>query len=237
MNKEQFLNLLCNFEKEVKSCDIEKMISDKLISEKVNSIPCYSNASYISSLQGIAREFVFLRVGFMNAKLLDPCTSEEGDVLCVVGKVYNCLVENTRVCAKFSKLPISIQIDIFKTCFDEKFEYPAEGLMPNTEFSRLNADFYKMKPPFKTCYFVDYDDSCHEMTFDGTWDEYGLPHFIVPTRKKGKGSVYLDERSITKITNGDIVYFGFDFAFCLDKKKLEHAYGDFSVDYTIKSEK
>ena len=58
---------------------------------------------------------------------------------------------------------------------------------------------------------------------------------IFETLDKCKKKAYFPEKALFKIASGDTEQWGFDYAFSLDKKRLESiCKGGFTKDYTVK---
>ena len=220
--------------------NLGEIIKNHLIENGLKSIPCYSMGGCSGWCEKVIDSLVFLRVGLMTDAAFRHHGDEEKKVLCVLGyrlgvpvitmKGYSSQGE-IRVIEEFDKLPMSIRIEIFRTCFS-KFEYANNYHHWLKELTGKCKDFDKLEPTFKRCYIADYDNSCHELGFTGEWDKRG--RVIFETLDECKKKAYFPEKALFEIASGGIEQWGFDYAFSLDKKRLESiCRGGFSKDYTV----
>ena len=232
--KTEIFNMIDNFKNSIDTNEMTEIIKSELKKKGINSLPCYANGGFHDDcFNNMVRETKFLRVGLKNKCGLIHHGEKDKEVLCVIG-VVDSAYSNIRLAIEYDRLPIPVQVEVFRTCLDKKFEYPIYGCIPNKKFSKDNADFNKLKPTFDKCYFADYDNSCYEITFNNTWDETGRPCFVFTTSDGKEHEVYFPEEGIYRISHGGVEHWGFDFAFSLDKEALRKVCkGGFKHDYTI----
>lgn len=230
--KTELFGIIDSFKSVINTEEMAEIIKSELKKKGINSLPCYANGGFHDSWDNMVEETKFLRVGLKNARGLLHHGEEDKEVLCVIG-VIGSAYEPYRLAIQFEKLPLPVQVEVFRTCLDKKFKYPTYGCIPNKKFSKNNTDFSKLKPTFDKCYFADYDNSCYELTFNDTWDETGRPCFVF-TKDGEERKVYFPEAGIYRISCGNVEQWGFDYAFSLDKEKLRRVCrGGFKHDYTI----
>lgn len=221
--------------------NLGEIIKNYLIDGGLKSIPCYSMGGCSGWCEKVIDSLVFLRVGFMTDNAFRHHGDKKEKVLCVLGYRLGSPVvtmkgydsdSKVRVIEEFDKLPMSMKIEIFRTCFS-KFEYAHNYHHWLTELTEKCEDFDRLEPTFKRCYMADYDNSCHELKFSGEWDESGRPIFEHVDNSERKA--HFPERGLLEISSGGIEQWGFDYAFSMDKKLLESiCRGGFTKDYTVK---
>jgi hypothetical protein len=222
--------------------NLGEIIKDELRNRSVTSLPCYSMGGCEGWCEDVIDSLVFLRVGFMNENAFKHHGNKDSEVLCVLGFDLGSKVdvfmngyeaENPlRIMEEFDRLPMSMQIEIFRSCFGG-FEYAHNYRSWFKELTKNNEDFNRLKPTFDKCYVADYDNACRELAFSGTWDESGRA--IFETLDEDKKKAYFPEKALFKIAKGDVEYWGFDYAFSFDKERLRKiCKGGFTKDYTKK---
>ena len=221
--------------------NLGEIIENYLVSKNLKSIPCYSMDGCSGYCKDVIDSLVFLRVGLMTDKAFRHRGNEKEKVLCVLGYTLCSPVvtmngyvsdNSVRVIEEFDGLPMSMKIEIFRTCFS-KFEYAHNYHNHLKELTRKCEDFDRLVPTFDKCYAADYDNACHELAFTGTWDEYGRAIFEALDDDKYKAC--FPEKALCNIAKGNVEHWGFDYAFSMDKKRLEKVcIGGFSCDYTLK---
>lgn len=220
--------------------NLGEIIKNHLIENNLKSMPCYSMGGCSGWCEKVIDSLVFLRVGFMTDNAFRHHGDKKEKVLCVLGYRLGSPVvtmkgydsdSKVRVIEKFDELPMSMKIEIFRTCFS-KFEYAHNYYHWLKELTEKCEDFDRLEPTFKRCYIADYDNSCHELRFSGEWDESGRPIFECVDNSERKA--HFPERALLKISSGGIEQWGFDYAFSMDKKLLESiCRGGFTKDYTV----
>jgi hypothetical protein len=221
--------------------NLGEIIKDELRNKGVTSLPCYSMGGCEGWCENVINSLVFLRVGFMNESAFKHHGDENSEVLCVLGFDLGANVgismkgyeaeKPLRIMEEFDRLPMSMQIEIFRSCFGG-FEYSHNYCNLFKELTNNCKDFNRLKPTFEKCYIADYDNSCRELAFSGTWDEFGCA--IFETLDMDKKKAYFPEKALCKIAKGDVEQWGFDYAFSLDKERLRKiCRGGFTKDYTI----
>lgn len=223
-----------------RSEDLGKIIANHLRENNLKSMPCYSLGGCNGWCEKVINSLVFLRVGFMNENAFKHHGNKNKNVLCVLGynlgrdvNVFMTGYHNLnplRIVEEFDKLPMSMQIEIFRSCFGG-FEYANNYRHWFTELTEKTENFNRLEPPFDKCYMADWDNSCHELKFSGEWDEEGRAIFVSTSNAERKPR--FPEKGLFRIASGSMERWGFDYAFSFDKESLRKiCRGGFTKDYT-----
>lgn len=227
-----------------RSEDLGRIIAKHLENNKLKSMPCYSLGACDGWCEEVVDSLVFLRIGFMNEQAFKHHGNKNEKVLCVLGystgarkglSIEGYSSKNpVRIIEEFDDLPMSMRIEIFRTCFSD-FEYANNYHHYFTSLVKGCEDFNRLKPTFDKCYMADWDNSCHELVFSGEWDESGRAIFRYADNAERRA--HFPEKGLYRIASGGMEQWGFDYAFCFDKERLRAiCRGGFSKDYTIDEE-